>query len=759
MKRKAFILMSILFIFISIGLLAETTIEQKQQDLEEKLKSASGKEKIEILTQLAYQYRSISPKKSIDYGNQALELAQKLKDVQREATALVNIGVGNSHTGNQQESLIYLKKALKIFKHLGDKKGIADSLNKIGGVYIRSSHFDQALDYLQKSLKIREEIGDKKGAGDSLGNMGVVYKELGDIVQALSYQLQSLEIREEIGDKFGTAASSNNIGVLYAILNQNENSLKYFLKSLKLKEEIGDQLGAASSLNNIGVIYNRLSNYEKALEYHQKSMEIREERGDKNGAARTSNNIGIIYSKLGHYHLALKYYQKSLKIYEETGNKRGISITLNGIGNVYRLLHHFNKALSYFNRSLKIAREIKTKNTIEANYENLSQLYTAKGDYKKALEYHQLFFEVNQEIFNEEKNRQITEMETRYKTLKQEKRIELLEKNNQIQKIQLSKERVTRNAFIFGFILVIIILVLLFRKYLYLFASWKKQKYIGQFRLMEKIGSGGMGVIYKAHHIKNKSEIYAIKVLREELSENRDIIRRFKQEATIIDKLDHPHIVKIIERGQYKQRFFIAMELLEGKTLETKLAEDGPIHLNVCLHIMKQITAALSLIHSNNVIHRDMKPSNIMLVNKNGDHHFVKLLDFGVARMKFQTKLTRTGILLGTTNYLSPEQINNSGISTASDLFSLGIIFYEMVCGKKPFAGECESDIIKEILEKQPMEPRRLRVEVPVQLNTLIMRMLEKPQESRPSCRNVLAIINTITPCCNEKSNSGTPPK
>lgn len=742
MKRKALILISILF--ISIALLPERTMGQKQEDLEEKLKSASGKEKIEILNQLAYKYRSQSPKKCIAYGNQALKLSQKLRDTKSEAAALVNIGIGYSNRGNQQESIKYLKKALEFYNHLKNKRGIAECLNNIGGVHIRSSQFDQALDSLQKSVKIREEMGDKKSTADSLGNIGVVYQRLGDIVQALSYHLQSLEIREEIGDKLGMAASANNIGILYAVLDKNDHSLKYLEKSLELKKEIGDQLGAASSLNNIGVIYKRLSNYEKALEYHQKSLEIMEKIGNKNGAADSSGNIGIIHSELGHYSLALKYYQKSLKLYEETDDKMGCSTTLNDIGNVYRVIRNFDEAFSYFDRSLKIAREIKTKNMIEANYENLSQLYEAKRDYKKALEYHQLFFEMNQEIFNEEKNKQVTEMQTRYETLKKEKRIEILEKDNQIQKLQLGKERMTRNAFILGFILVIIILVLLFRKYLYLFAFWKKQKYIGQFRLMEKIGSGGMGVIYKAHHVKNKSETYAIKVLREELTESQDIIKRFKQEATIIDKLDHPHIVKIIERGQYKQGFFIAMELLEGKTLETKLAEDGQIHLNECLHIMKQITAALSLIHSKNVIHRDLKPSNIMLVNKNGDHHFVKLLDFGVARMKFQTKLTRTGILLGTTSYLSPEQINNSGISTASDLFSLGIIFYEMVCGKKPFAGENESDIIKEILEKRPQEPQRLRVEVPGELNTLIMRLLEKRKESRPSSTEVLAIIKTI---------------
>jgi serine/threonine-protein kinase len=176
-----------------------------------------------------------------------------------------------------------------------------------------------------------------------------------------------------------------------------------------------------------------------------------------------------------------------------------------------------------------------------------------------------------------------------------------------------------------------------------------------------------MGIIYNAHHIKNKSETYAIKVLREELSHHQDIIKRFKQEATIIDKLDHPNIVKIMERGQYKQKFFIAMELLKGKSLDEILAETGALDLPACLHIMIQITDALTLIHSKNIIHRDLKPSNIMLIKKDGDPHFVKLLDFGVARMRYQTKLTKTGILLGTTSYLSPEQITNSGVSTTSE--------------------------------------------------------------------------------------------
>ena len=824
MKRKALILMSILFIFISIGLLAEKTIGQKRQDLEEKLKSASGKEKIEILNQLAYEYRSLSPKKMMEYANQALELSQKCKDVRGKAVALNNIGIGcralakyNDAIGYGQQALeifksledekgvsdslinvgacfIYIgklekaeeyqrnaleikkkivekkgialclgylgiinwrrgkydearrlhEKSLKINEEIGDKKAIANSLNNIGLVYLNLSNYQKALDYYHKSLVIRRELGDKKIIADTLNNIGIVYNKIGNYGKSLEYQLQSLEIKKENKNKKGIASSLNNIGNIYQNLDNFQKALDYHLIALEINRETGYKNGIAYSLNNIGLAYQSLKKYKKALDYYLQSLALKREIGNKRGSAATILNIGFVYNDLHDYDKSITYLLDALRLYETIKNKSGIANASYNIGEVYTKMRQYDKAILYIERCLQVSKEIEDLNLLRLGYQVFSDMYSAKGDYKKALEYHKLYSEVKDMIYNETSSQQIAELQTRYETLKKEQRIEILEKNNRIQGLQLSKERVTRNAFIFGFILVIIILVLLFRKYLYLFAFWKKQKYIGQFRLMEKIGSGGMGVIYKAHHIKNKSETYAVKVLREELSESREIIQRFKQEATIIDKLNHPHIVKIMERGQYKQRFFIAMELLEGKTLEKKLAEDGQMPLKECLDIMKQISAALSLIHGKNIIHRDLKPSNIMLVNKNGDHRFVKLLDFGIARMKFQTKMTRTGILLGTTNYLSPEQINNSGISIASDLFSLGIIFYEMVCGKKPFNGDNESDIIKDILEKQPPEPRRLRSEVPGELNTLIMRMLEKQEESRPSSLEALKVIHTM---------------
>jgi ligand-binding sensor domain-containing protein/predicted Ser/Thr protein kinase len=282
------------------------------------------------------------------------------------------------------------------------------------------------------------------------------------------------------------------------------------------------------------------------------------------------------------------------------------------------------------------------------------------------------------------------------------------------------------------------------RKYISLASFWKKQKFIGKFKLLDKIGSGGMGTIYKANNLTEKSQTVALKVLNEDLFADENSRKRFKQEAAIIDQLDHPNIVKVYERGQSGQNLFIAMEYLQGKTLTQKILREKKIKLGEALHIMLQVSSALSKIHHRNIIHRDLKPDNIMLIEKNGNPSFVKLLDFGLAKMQYQTRLTQTGIVIGTINYMSPEQISGKGSVAASDIYSLGIIFYEMITGEKPFIGETTIDIMKQILDKSPIEPIRFRFDISFDLNHLIMRMLEKETKDRPDIMEVVTQLKII---------------
>jgi tRNA A-37 threonylcarbamoyl transferase component Bud32 len=487
----------------------------------------------------------------------------------------------------------------------------------------------------------------------------------------------------------------------------------------------------------IGIAYFDLKNYDSALEYYQKALEMAEELRDKRGIGYALGNIGSVHQELKEYKKALEYLYKSLLIVEEINDKNQMALTFIGIGFCHTQLREYDTALENLQQALKIGKEIKVKGLLKMSYESFSQLYAARGDHKKALEYYQLFHQTDEEILDDKSNQQINELQEKYEAEKKAKEIESLKKNYEIQQLKLSKERIIRYALIIGLILVLIISGLLFKKYLYLFAFWKKERYVGQFRLMEKLGSGAMGSIYKAHNLMDKSDIAAVKILRDELFTDDNSKKRFKREAAIIDKLRHPNIIRIFEVGASKEKLFLAMEFLEGKTLGDKIREEGQLNLRESLHVMVQISDAITYIHSKNIIHRDLKPANIMLIEKDGDSNFVKLLDFGLAKMELETRLTQSGNFLGTLQYLAPEQVLDAYSVPANDIFSMGVIFYHMLCGEKPFTGETAIDIMRQVIIKEPPKVSECSPDIPGELDTLVMKMLDKEPGQRPSAESV----------------------
>lgn len=284
----------------------------------------------------------------------------------------------------------------------------------------------------------------------------------------------------------------------------------------------------------------------------------------------------------------------------------------------------------------------------------------------------------------------------------------------------------------------------LVRKYISLTAFWRKQKFFGKFRLIEKIGSGGMGTIYKAQNTMDPALTVALKIMREELFADEVSQRRFKQEAAIIDQLEHPNIVRIIERGQHKRSMFIAMELLVGTTLADRIQDKGKLSIKEAIPIMVQIADALVKIHGKNIIHRDLKPANIMLVKRKKNKNYVKLLDFGLAKMENQTRVTQTGMVVGTVDYMSPEQVSRAEFSPASDIYSLGALFYEMVTAVRPFSGDSTIELMNKILNDMPIEPLILNRDVPDHLNLLLMKMLAKKVEERPTVSEVYRVLSKI---------------
>jgi eukaryotic-like serine/threonine-protein kinase len=269
---------------------------------------------------------------------------------------------------------------------------------------------------------------------------------------------------------------------------------------------------------------------------------------------------------------------------------------------------------------------------------------------------------------------------------------------------------------------------------------------ISHYRIVEKVGGGGMGVVYKAEDTR-LHRFVALKFLPDELAKDPQALPRFQREAQAASALNHPHICTIHDIGEQDGQYFIAMELLEGQTLHTRIG-GRPLPPETLLDLALQIADALDAAHRRSIVHRDLKPSNIFVTSR-GD---AKLLDFGLAKHlhlgtaanaetpTFSGPITVRGQIIGTIAYMSPEQVQDNAIDARSDIFSFGAVLYEMATGRPAFAGESTATVIAEILRGEPKSARILNPAAPDELERVIAKALEKDPNDRYQSANDLMI-------------------
>jgi len=248
---------------------------------------------------------------------------------------------------------------------------------------------------------------------------------------------------------------------------------------------------------------------------------------------------------------------------------------------------------------------------------------------------------------------------------------------------------------------------------------------ISHYKILEKLGEGGMGIVYKAHDTKLDRDV-ALKFLPTNLTTDPAARERFIHEAKAASALSHPNICGIHAIEEFEQQHFIDMEFLEGKTLG-ELLKEKELSLKEIVGIVLQIAQGLNAAHKKGIVHRDIKPDNIMVTSE----RLVKIMDFGLAKLKGSSKLTRTHSTLGTLSYMSPEQACGEEIDQRTDIFSLGAVLYEMVTGRQPFKGEHEAAIMYSVMNETPDPLARYKTDVPDELQRVIDKALAKEREKR----------------------------
>jgi serine/threonine-protein kinase len=254
---------------------------------------------------------------------------------------------------------------------------------------------------------------------------------------------------------------------------------------------------------------------------------------------------------------------------------------------------------------------------------------------------------------------------------------------------------------------------------------------IGPFVIERELGSGAMGSVYLAQFTKEDGSTMpiALKIVALGLLGNDSALARFEREAAILKQLKHPNIVRLIATGRYRKTPFIAMEYVDGEPLDRMLTRRGRLTWETVVDYAKQLCEALQHAHEKGIIHRDLKPSNLMLTKEG----ILKLTDFGIAKDTDVTALTGMNSTIGTSAYMSPEQCKGDKfITNKSDLYSLGVVLYELLTGKKPFVAENTVDMFLKHVQEVPTRPAKLIHEIPVWLDNLVMFLLEKEKERRP---------------------------
>jgi len=354
----------------------------------------------------------------------------------------------------------YSNRALFLSERLGYKKGIAMSYNNLGIINYYKAIYNIALTYHDRSLEIMSEIGNRKGMAGSFNNKGAVYTQQGEFALAIEQYLNSIRILEEVNDQEGVGKSYNNIGLVYYLQGNYDQAEYYYSKALEILKPLKNHSVISDIMNNLGIISFEKGEYEESLEYHFKSLDGRAGTNNQRGMATSYTNIGDVYAAKEVVDKAMEYQKKALEIQEELGDKKGMLSSIQGLARVQSLSGNSDQALKYMEDVISISSEIGAKKELRDAYNEISEIYIRKGDYKKALSFKNRYAQMKDTLFSEQTQEIATNLETKFENEKKTKEIEILQRENEIQELQLGRNRILIISFTISLVLALVSVVL-----------------------------------------------------------------------------------------------------------------------------------------------------------------------------------------------------------------------------------------------------------------------------------------------------------
>ena len=362
------------------------------------------------------------------------------------------------YISNTDEALKYGTEAITLATKLSFKNGLSSAYNRVGIVYDVTGKYEKALQFYEIALKYSNEIKNENRVASIQNNIGMIYWNRGDYANALEYYFKSSKIFEKIKAEKGLANTYNNIGLVYWEDKQLDKALNFQKQALDVRRKIKDNYGIGASLTNIGLIYHDKKEYKLSLEYFNESLVYKEKINDEYGLGITYKAIAASYEKLGETDNAIIYFNRAIEKKKKVDDKYGLASTYIDMSGIYNRKKDYKSSENSLFEANKIALELKSNKILHKTYNGLAYVNYLTGNYKKAYEFMKQYSAAYDSMFNEEKSKQISELQTKYETEKKEQAIAILNRDNEIQQLQIKRKNLL--LIFFGIVSLVILLIL-----------------------------------------------------------------------------------------------------------------------------------------------------------------------------------------------------------------------------------------------------------------------------------------------------------